>query len=60
MDDDDDHLKAQIVAAFGAEKSLYEILDVENTASSSDIKKAYRKLALKHHPGEQLLNLNIL
>lgn len=57
--DDDDHLKAQIVAAFG-EKSLYEILGVENTASSSDIKKAYRKLALKHHPGKKLLNLNIL
>jgi len=30
----------------------YEVLQLEITASSSDVKSAYKKLALKHHPGE--------
>lgn len=29
---------------------LYEILEVESSSSSSDIKRAYRKLALRYHP----------
>ena len=32
------------------EKSLYDILEVQKSASEEQIKKAYRKLALKHHP----------
>ena len=33
-----------------ASTNLYSTLDVPKTASQSDIKKAYRKAALKHHP----------
>ena len=29
---------------------LYEFLGIEKTATQDDIKKAYRKLALKYHP----------
>mmetsp|Transcript_10803 Transcript_10803/g.24436 ORF Transcript_10803/g.24436 Transcript_10803/m.24436 type:complete len:963 (+) Transcript_10803:104-2992(+) len=31
-------------------KDLYELLEVEASASSEDIKKSYRKLVLLHHP----------
>ncbi len=31
-------------------KKLYEILDIEEAATAEQIKSAYRKLALKHHP----------
>lgn len=31
-------------------KSYYEILEINKSASEAEIKKAYRKLALKWHP----------
>ena len=30
----------------------YEVLGIERDAEDSAIKKSYRKLALKYHPGE--------
>jgi curved DNA-binding protein CbpA len=29
----------------------YQVLGLEKTASADDVKSAYRKAALKHHPG---------
>ena len=31
-------------------KDYYQILEVEKSASESEIKKSYRKLSKKHHP----------
>jgi DnaJ homolog subfamily C member 9 len=29
----------------------YEVLGLEREATADDVKKSYRKMALKHHPG---------
>ena len=31
-------------------ENLYSILDIENTATQEEIKKAYRKLSMSWHP----------
>ncbi len=33
-------------------KDYYKILGIEKTAGDTDIKKAYRKKAMLHHPGK--------
>jgi DnaJ family protein C protein 9 len=45
----DSFLAKQIKSEFG-NISLYDILQVSSNATSSEIKKAYMKLALKYHP----------
>ena len=33
-----------------AKRDYYQVLDVPRTAGEADIKKAYRRLAMKYHP----------
>jgi DnaJ like chaperone protein len=44
---------ASITAMFGGQKTaeeFYDILEIPKTASDAEVKKAYRKMAVKYHP----------
>ena len=36
-------------------RDLYEIIGVDKSASDNDIKKSYRKIAMKYHPDKILM-----
>eukprot|EP01032_Pedospumella_encystans_P000733 gene733-847_t len=46
---DDCHSSQLLKDAFG-DQTVYEILSVPKDAEEDTVKRAYRKLALKHHP----------
>ena len=45
------------MAASSERRCLYDILGIARDANADDIKIAYRKLALKWHPGALILGL---
>lgn len=45
-------MEAKMALKKSKRKDYYEILGIDKNASTDDIKKAYRKRAMVHHPGE--------
>eukprot|EP01038_Epipyxis_sp_PR26KG_P005321 gene5321-7386_t len=45
----ENHLSNQLKSIYG-NKTLYEIFDITSNSTQDEIKRAYRKLALKNHP----------
>lgn len=46
--------KAKLLLRKSKRKDYYKILGIDKNASTEDIKKAYRKRALDHHPGNKI------
>ena len=46
--------EAKLALKKSKRKDYYKILGIEKNASSDDIKKAYRKRAMVHHPGKAI------
>lgn len=44
----------------GRMRCHYEVLSVSRDCTEADLKKSYRKLALKYHPGMCVLNKNTI
>jgi curved DNA-binding protein CbpA len=41
-----------------SDTNLYELLEITETATADDIKRAYRRLALRYHPDKQSISAN--
>lgn len=44
------HIRLNLVILGDKESSDYDVLGIKSTASSEEVKQAYRKMAIKHHP----------
>lgn len=44
--------EAKLALKRSKRKDYYKVLGIDRTASEEDIKKAYKKRALEHHPGK--------
>lgn len=42
--------KTGLIFVYGCSRDYYDVLQVPRGASQDQIKRSYRKLALKHHP----------
>lgn len=50
--------EAKLALKKSQRKDYYKILGIDKNASTDDIKKAYRKRAMVHHPGKNFENLH--
>ena len=50
-DNEDEDADADLEADGPPAIDPYAVLGLEKEATAEDVKKAYRKMALKHHPG---------
>lgn len=51
--------EAKLALKKSKRKDYYKILGIDKNASTDDIKKAYRKRAMVHHPGKGQISLMI-